>query len=96
MNSAQLTVLLIRWMPFIITPLPKKSIRFEVLGKTNSANYNGSEVNVNWSNRNAFHAAELLTLTAFGGFEVQVSGQNKGYNVYRVGGEGQFWYGQGL
>ncbi len=69
------------------TPLPKKSIRVELLGKTNSANFNGSEVNVNWSNRNAFRGAELLTLTAFGGFEVQVSGQNKGYNVYRVGGE---------
>jgi outer membrane protein assembly factor BamA len=34
----------------------------------------------------------LLTLSAFGGLEVQVSGQNKGYNVYRVGGEANlFW-----
>lgn len=72
---------------YFMTPLPKKSVRFEILGKTNSANYNGSEVNVNWSNRNAFRAAELLTLTGFGGVEVQVSGQNKGYNVYRFGGE---------
>jgi outer membrane protein insertion porin family len=72
---------------YYMTPLPKKSIRVEVLGKTNSANYNGSELNVNWSNRNAFRAAELLTLTGFGGVEVQVSGQNKGYNVYRFGGE---------
>lgn len=72
---------------YYLTPLPKKSIRFEIVGKTNSANYNGSEINVNWSNRNAFKAAELLSLSVFGGLEVQASGQNKGYNVYRVGGE---------
>ena len=72
---------------YYLTPMPKKSIRFETLAKTNSANYTGSELNVNWSNRNAFKAAELLTVTAFGAFEVQMSGQNKGYNVYRLGSE---------
>src|SRR5690606_7339501 len=45
---------------YYLTPLPKKSIRFEVLGKTNSANYTGTELNVNWSNRNTFKGAELL------------------------------------
>lgn len=72
---------------YYLTPLPKKSIRVEVLGKTNSANYTGTELNVNWLNRNTFKGAELLTLTGFGGIEVQVSGQNKGYNVFRFGGE---------
>jgi outer membrane protein insertion porin family len=72
---------------YYLTPLPKKSIRFEILGKTNSANYNGTEASINWSNRNAFRAAELLSLSVFGGAEIQASGQNKGYNVYRVGGE---------
>lgn len=72
---------------YYLTPLPRKSIRIELLGKTNSANYNGSEVSVNWSNRNAFRAAELLNLSVFGGVEVQVAGQNKGFNVYRIGGE---------
>jgi len=77
---------------YFLTPLPKKSIRVEVLGKTNSANYTGTELNVNWSNRNTFKGAELLTVTAFGGLEVQVSGQNKGFNVYRFGGEmNLFW-----
>jgi outer membrane protein assembly factor BamA len=73
---------------YYLTPLQKKSIRVEVLGKTNSANYTGTELNINWSNRNTFRGAELLTITAFGGIEVQVSGQNKGYNVYRFGAEG--------
>ncbi|MDV6168182.1 BamA/TamA family outer membrane protein [Flavobacterium sp. DG1-102-2] len=72
---------------YYLTPLPRKSIRVEILAKTNSANYNGSEINVNWSNRNTFRAAELLNVSVFGGLEVQVSGQNKGYNVYRVGTE---------
>src|SRR5690606_27783392 len=72
---------------YYLTPHEKKSIRVEVLGKTNSANYAGTELNVNWSNRNTFRGAELLTISAFGGLEVQVSGQNKGFNVYRAGAE---------
>ncbi|MES2543381.1 MAG: BamA/TamA family outer membrane protein [Bacteroidota bacterium] len=72
---------------YYLTPLTKKSIRVEVLAKTNSANYSGTELNVNWSNRNTFKGAELLSISAYGGLEVQVSGQNKGFNVYRVGSE---------
>lgn len=72
---------------YYLTPLPRKSIRLEVLAKTNSANYNGSEINMNWSNRNAFRGAELFTLSTFVGIETQFSGQNKGFNVYRYGGE---------
>lgn len=72
---------------YYLTPLPKKSIRVELLAKTNSANYTGTELNLNWSNRNVFKGAEQLTISAFGGVEVQVSGQNNGFNVYRVGTE---------
>ncbi|MBP6180586.1 BamA/TamA family outer membrane protein [Flavobacterium sp.] len=72
---------------YYLTPLPKKSLRLEVLAKTNSANYTGTELNLNWSNRNTFRGAELLTISAFGGVEVQVSGQNNGFNVYRFGTE---------
>ena len=72
---------------YYLTPLDRKSIRVEILAKTNSANYTGTEVNVNWSNRNTFRGAELLTISAFGGLEVQVSGQNNGFNVYRFGSE---------
>ncbi|HEX7366902.1 MAG TPA: BamA/TamA family outer membrane protein, partial [Pelobium sp.] len=72
---------------YYLTPLPKKSIRLELLGKTNSANYTGTEVNLNWTNRNAFRGAEQLTVTGFFGLETQVSGQNSGYNVTRFGGD---------
>src|SRR5690606_39226527 len=37
---------------YFLSPMQKKSIRLELLGKTNSANYAGSEVNLSWSNRN--------------------------------------------
>lgn len=72
---------------YYLTPFTRKSIRVELLGKTNSANYTGTELNVNWSNRNTFRGAELLTISAFGGFEVQMSGENNGFNVYRFGSE---------
>ncbi len=72
---------------YYLTPYPKKSVRIEVLAKTNSANYTGSELKVNWSNRNTFHGAELLAISVFGGIEVQLGGKNNGFNVYRVGGE---------
>ena len=72
---------------YYLTPFTRKSIRVELLGKTNSANYTGTELNINWSNRNTFRGAELLTITAFGGYEVQVSGENNGFNVYRFGSE---------
>ncbi|MBC7643069.1 MAG: BamA/TamA family outer membrane protein [Flavobacterium sp.] len=77
---------------YYLTPFPRKSFRIELLGKTNSANYTGTELNINWSNRNTFRGAELLTITAFGGFEVQISGENNGFNVYRFGSEANlFW-----
>ncbi len=72
---------------YYLTPLPKKSIRLELLGKTNSANYAGSEINLSWTNRNTFKGAEELRISAHGGFEVQVAGLNQGYNIYRIGSE---------
>ena len=72
---------------YYLTLLPKKFIRFEVLGKTNSAGYTGSEINVNWNNRNLFRGAELLTISVFGGADFQLSGENKGQNIFKLGGE---------
>ncbi len=72
---------------YYLTPFPKKSFRIETLIKTNSANYTGTELSVNWSNRNTFHAAELLNISVFGGLEVQLGGKNDGFNVYRYGAE---------
>jgi outer membrane protein insertion porin family len=72
---------------YYLTLLPKKFIRVEVLGKTNSASYNGTEVNVNWNNRNLFRGAELLTVSVFGGADFQFGGENKGHNIFKLGTE---------
>ncbi|WP_410745946.1 BamA/TamA family outer membrane protein [Flavobacterium pectinovorum] len=72
---------------YYLTLLPKKFIRVEVLGKTNSASYTGTEINVNWNNRNLFRGAELLTVSVFGGADFQLSGANNGKNIYRLGTE---------
>ncbi|MEN2415314.1 translocation and assembly module lipoprotein TamL [Flavobacterium mesophilum] len=72
---------------YYLTLLPKKFIRVEVLGKTNSASYTGTELNVNWNNRNLFRGAELLTVSVFGGADFQLAGVNKGKNIYKLGTE---------
>ncbi len=77
---------------YYLTPNKKKSIRVELLGKTNSANYRGTELSVNWLNRNTFRGAEQLKISAFGGFEVQIAGNNQGYNVYRWGVNGDLLF----
>ncbi|QNL49458.1 BamA/TamA family outer membrane protein [Olivibacter sp. SDN3] len=70
---------------YYLTPQQKKAVRLELLGKT-AAVYNGSEVNVSWSHRNAFKGAELFRLTAYGGYEVQSGGGiNINSNFYRYG-----------
>ncbi|WP_310559476.1 BamA/TamA family outer membrane protein [Flavobacterium sp.] len=72
---------------YYLTLLPKKFIRVEVLGKTNSAGFTGSEINANWNNRNVFRGAELLTVSVFGGADFQLSGENKGQNIFKLGTE---------
>lgn len=72
---------------YYLTLLPKKFIRVEVLGKTNSASYTGTELNLNWNNRNLLKGAELFTVSIFGGADFQLGGVNKGKNIYKLGAE---------
>lgn len=72
---------------YYLTPYPKKSIRAEITGRTNSANFTGSEFTLSWRNRNTFKGAELLTVSAYIGTDVQVSGNNSGNNIMRYGAE---------
>jgi len=73
---------------YFLTQYPKKSLQLDVLERTTSANYAGTQVNLNWKNRNIFKGAEALTLTLFGSKDLQFSGQNSGYNVYQFGAQG--------
>lgn len=72
---------------YYLTPDKPKAIRLELLGKTNSASYNGVELNINWMHKNAFKGAELFSVSLYGGADFQMSSRNKGYNVYKIGTE---------
>jgi outer membrane protein insertion porin family len=72
---------------YYLTPQKAKSLRTELTAKTNTAGFNGSELEVSWRHRNTFRGAELLTIKATGGMDFQINGQYKGYNVYRFGSE---------
>ncbi|QBQ40593.1 hypothetical protein E2P86_05275 [Sphingobacterium psychroaquaticum] len=72
---------------YYLTPLPKRSLRFEALAKTASV-YNGTEGNVNWTVRNAFKGFETVNLTLFGGYETQTGGNvNLNSSYLRYGAE---------
>jgi outer membrane protein insertion porin family len=70
---------------YFLTPFKKKSLQLELLGRTTSANYTGTQLNINWKHRNAFMGAEALGVTLFGSSDVQVGGNNGGFNVYQAG-----------
>lgn len=69
---------------YYLTPLPKKSLSFEVSGLSKSNNATGTELSVNWKDRNFFKGAELFKVSVFGGFEKQYSAQQR-VNTLRAG-----------
>lgn len=70
---------------YFLTPKKRKALSADFVVHTTSANYNGTQVNLNFKNRNAFKGAELYTLTLFGSSDVQFGGYNHGYNIYQLG-----------
>lgn len=70
---------------YYLTPLPKKSIRAEINANTKSNNMTGSSITLSWRNRNTFKGGEIFSIEGTGGFEVQYSGQMKGFNTFRYG-----------
>lgn len=70
---------------YFLTPYKRKSLQLELLGRTTSASYTGSQINLSWKNRNAFKGGELLSVTLFASTDVQVGGQNGGFNVFQYG-----------
>jgi outer membrane protein insertion porin family len=78
-DSAQLDVY------YFLTQQKRKSLQVELLARQTSADYNGSQINLSFRNRNTFKGAELFTVTLFGSTDVQFGGSNKGYNVYQTG-----------
>lgn len=74
---------------YLLTPREIQSLRLETLARTNSANYAGSEINLNWTHRNIFRGAEQLKVAVFGAFDVQIGGPKDARNIFRAGANAQ-------
>lgn len=74
---------------YLLTPREVQSLRLEALGRTNSANYAGSELNLNWTHRNFFRGAEQFKAAVYGAFDVQIGGPENSNNIFRAGGNVQ-------
>lgn len=72
---------------YYLTPLPKKTLRTETSANTKSNNNAGSVVSFSWRNKNFLRGAELFSVSAYAGSEVQFSGRQKGFNTNKLGGE---------
>ncbi len=72
---------------YFLTPGRKKSVQAEISGFSRENNYLGSQLGVNFKNRNTFKGAELLTLRAYGGFEVSFADSVSKNNNFKLGGE---------
>lgn len=70
---------------YYLTRFPKKSLRIELNANTKSNNLTGSNITIGWRNRNALRGGEQFAIKASAGFEIQYSGQFRGYNTYRYG-----------
>lgn len=70
---------------YLLTPRQIQSLRLEALGRTNSANYAGSELNLNWTHRNFFRGAEQFKAAIFGAFDFQMGGAENANNMFRAG-----------
>lgn len=70
---------------YFLTQYKKKSIQFEVVARQTSANYSGTQFNLNWKDRNTFKGAELLTVNLFASTDIQFGHVNNGYNIYQYG-----------
>lgn len=58
-----------------LTPLPSKSIRFQIQGATKSNNFVGPGAELSFSHRNLFRGAEMFQLKMNGSYEWQVRNQ---------------------
>ncbi|MGI8582856.1 MAG: BamA/TamA family outer membrane protein [Chitinophagaceae bacterium] len=72
---------------YYLTPLPKKTLRAEVSGNTQSNSNAGSIISFSWRNKNFLRGAELFSANAYVGSEVRLGGRYKGFNTNKAGAE---------
>ncbi len=72
---------------YYLTPAKKKSIQAEIDAFSKENKYVGSQISINWKNRNIFHGAEQLGIKIYGGFEVSFRDSLAKNNNFRLGAE---------
>ncbi len=72
---------------YYLTPAKKKSIQAEIDGFTKENKYIGSQLSLNWKNRNLFGGSEQLAAKIYGSFEISSNDSLKKNNNYRLGTE---------
>jgi outer membrane protein assembly factor BamA len=70
---------------YFLTQQKRKSIQFDIEEHQTSSNYDGTQLNLNFKNRNMFKGAELYNITFFVSRDIQFGKYNAGYNVYQFG-----------
>ena len=70
---------------YYLTPAKQKSLQAEIDGFSKENKYIGSQVSVNWKNRNTFRGSEQLAIKAYGSFEISSNDSLKKNNNYRIG-----------
>jgi outer membrane protein insertion porin family len=72
---------------YYLTPAKKKSIQGEIDAFTKDNSNLGTQLSLNWRNRNIFHGAELLTIKGYTGIEISSAAGGRNNNSFRIGGE---------
>ncbi|MEI9956182.1 MAG: hypothetical protein WDM90_07750 [Ferruginibacter sp.] len=72
---------------YYLTPQKKKSIQAELDGFSKENKYLGTQLSLNWKNRNTFKGAELLLVKGYVAVELSPNDSLKRNNNFRIGGE---------
>lgn len=70
---------------YYLTQYKRKSLQAEILGRQTSANFNGTQFNLTFRNKNTFKGGELFQLQFFVSSDIQFGNRSNGYNVYQFG-----------
>jgi outer membrane protein insertion porin family len=71
---------------YYLTAAKKKFIQFQIDGATKENNFVGSQLSINWKNRNTWKGAEQLAAKVYGGYETSTN-TNIRVNNLRLGSE---------
>jgi outer membrane protein insertion porin family len=75
----------------LLTPMPKRTFRSELMMVSKSNDFVGPKVNINYRNRNALRGAELLNFIIGGSVETQFSGKYKNLYSYEINPKVEFF-----